>query len=413
MHLILNILWGFLIFYPITMSMVYLVGSILYFFIIERKLKKGEDMSSSEGITFMIPCYNEGDTIEETIKNLEALSYPKKEIIIVNDGSSDNTSETVKELNKIYNFRFVDLPENQGKAQALNTAVKFAKYDYIMCIDADTLIEDDAPYYMVNHFVKDPTLGAVTGNPRIRNKSSLLAKIQTIEYASMVGSIKRAQTMNGYVNTISGVFTLFNKKALEAVNYWDIDMITEDIAVSWKFHLAGYGIRYEPRALCWMLVPETVSGLWKQRVRWAQGGHEVLLRDFKAMLKKPNFFLWFLFIEQIISVVWVYSILLLLFLSLLNINFLDFYYYEYQFTLFLLSSFLLTFTNIIQFSVALFIDSKYERKNWIYIFFLSWYPTFYWFINALVVIFALPKAMKRKKGAFATWSSPDRGNIQS
>ncbi|MDA6375394.1 poly-beta-1,6 N-acetyl-D-glucosamine synthase, partial [Escherichia coli] len=81
-----------------------------------------------------------------------------------------------------------------------------------------------------------------------------------IEYASMVGSIKRAQSIMGKINTISGVFTLFRKSAIEAVGRWDIDMITEDIANSWKFHLHGYHIKYEPRALCWMLVPETVSG---------------------------------------------------------------------------------------------------------------------------------------------------------
>lgn len=87
----------------------------------------------------------------------------------------------------------------------------------------------------------------------------------------MVGSIKRAQSITGKINTISGVFTLFRKSAIEQVNKWDIDMITEDIAISWKFHLSNLKIEYEPRALCWMLVPETVGGLWKQRVRWAQG----------------------------------------------------------------------------------------------------------------------------------------------
>lgn len=161
-----------------------------------------------------------------------------------------------------------------------------------MGIDADTIIDDAAPYFMIDNFRHAPNLGAVTGNPRIRNKSSILGKIQTVEYASIIGSIKRAQTLNGYVNTISGVFTLFRKSALEAVGYWDDDMITEDIAVTWKFHMHHYEIRYEPRALCWMLVPETFTGIWKQRLRWAQGGHEVVLREFKSMLKQPNLPLW-------------------------------------------------------------------------------------------------------------------------
>lgn len=80
-----------------------------------------------------------------------------------------------------------------------------------MCLDADTIVDQDAPYYMIENFKHDPKLGAVTGNPRIRNKSSILGKIQTIEYASLIGCIKRSQTLAGAVNTISGVFTLFKK----------------------------------------------------------------------------------------------------------------------------------------------------------------------------------------------------------
>ncbi|RIL76087.1 poly-beta-1,6 N-acetyl-D-glucosamine synthase, partial [Staphylococcus epidermidis] len=84
----------------------------------------------------------------------------------------------------------------------------------------------------------------------------------------------------------------------------------------------------------------------------------------------------------------------------------------YSFSIFFFSSFTMTFINIIQFTVALFIDSRYEKKNIVGLIFLSWYPTLYWVINAAVVIMAFPKALKRKKGGYATWSSPDRGNIQ-
>ena len=86
-------------------------------------------------------------------------------------------------------------------------------------------------------------------------------------------------------------------------------MITEDIAVSWKLHLFDYEIKYEPRALCWMLVPETIGGLWKQRVRWAQGGHEVLLRDFWPTIKTKKLSLYILMFEQIASNTWVYIVL--------------------------------------------------------------------------------------------------------
>ncbi|MDT3993560.1 poly-beta-1,6-N-acetyl-D-glucosamine synthase, partial [Mammaliicoccus fleurettii] len=327
----MELLLMFFIAYPITMSIFWIIGTLIYYIFIERRLKrKNINYHPSEGISFIIACYNEAETIADTIKNLDGLSFPLKEIIAVNDGSSDHTKEELLKLEDEYHIKFINLEENKGKANALNVAAKLAKYPYLMCVDADTIIDDDAPYYMIESLVNDASIGAVTGNPRIRNKSTLLGKIQTIEYASMIGSIKRAQTINGYVNTISGVFSLFNKKALEKNDFWDTDMITEDIAVSWKFHLSGYKIKYEPRALCWMLVPETFKGLWKQRVRWSQGGHEVILRDLKNMLKVRNVSLWLLFLEQILSVVWVYGIVAMLAYTLLQLNFLDYYFYDYQ-----------------------------------------------------------------------------------
>lgn len=392
------------------MSLFWMVGTIIYIFFSELWLtQKPNKEIGDEGISFLIPCFNEEETIKDTIKNLLALDFPNKQIIVINDGSTDNSAKIIYELQKYLDFTFVDLEFNNGKANALNKGIDYAKYDYVMGIDADTLIDDNAPYFMIEHFKKNPKLAAVTGNPRIRNKKSILGKIQTIEYASMVGSIKRTQALTGKINTISGVFTLFRKSAIEKVGKWDIDMITEDIAISWKFHLAGLHIKYEPRALCRMLVPETIPGLWKQRLRWAQGGQEVVLRDLKKGLKSFNLAMYFLIFEQIFSLIWVYSILLLLIFNIINANLLDYYFLKYKLSLLVLSALILTFLNAVQFTIALIADSKYEKINIFTVVYLSWYSTVYWIVNALVAILAFPKAIRRKKGEFATWTSPDRG----
>ncbi|MBF7023030.1 poly-beta-1,6 N-acetyl-D-glucosamine synthase IcaA [Staphylococcus kloosii] len=405
--------FNFLLFYPIFMSIYWIVGSLIYYLGKEfGHAKKITHYDDELGISFLIACYNEGETIKNTLHNVLSLKYKNKEIIVINDGSSDNTADIIREMLKDHDFKFVDLLNNRGKANALNAGVTHAKYDYVMCLDADAIVDQDAPYWMIHNFKNNPNLGAVTGNPRIRNKSSILGKIQTIEYASIIGCIKRSQSLCGAINTVSGVFTLFNKRALEKVGYWDTDMITEDIAVSWKLHLHNFQIKYEPNAFCWMLVPEMLGSLWKQRVRWAQGGHEVILRDFLATMKSKRFALIFLMIEQLCSIVWVYLVLIYIAFIILSANFLDYYFFEYSFSIFLLSAFTMTFINIIQFTVALAIDSRYEKKNIFGLIFLSWYPVMYWLINAAVVIFALPNAIKRKKEGYATWSSPDRGNIQ-
>ncbi|MEB7040077.1 poly-beta-1,6-N-acetyl-D-glucosamine synthase [Staphylococcus gallinarum] len=395
------------------MAIFWSIGSIFYFLINETKLKNKPNYSvESHGITFLLSCFNEEETIKDTIENILSLKYKTKELIVINDGSSDNTADVIKQLQSHLSFKLIDLKENKGKANALNQGLKIANNEFVMCIDADTIIDDDAPYYMVEDLLKNESVGAVTGNPRIRNKSSLLGKIQTVEYSSIIGGIKRAQSVVGKINTISGVFTLFRKSAVVEVNGWDTDMITEDIAISWKLHLKDWSIKYEPRALCWMLVPETLLGLWNQRIRWAQGGHEVLIRDLKGGLKTFNIRIYILLFEQLLSLVWIYIIVILLAYTILNTNFLDFYNYEYNFTVFLLSAFVLTFINLIQFAISMFIDNKYEKQNILVVLFLSWYPTFYWMINALVSVVAFPKAIKRKKGGYAVWTSPDRGNIK-
>ncbi|MEK1828459.1 glycosyltransferase family 2 protein [Priestia megaterium] len=150
-------------------------------------------------------------------------------------------------------------------------------------------------------------MGAVTGNPRIRNRNTLLSRIQLVEYSSIIGSIKRTQRILGKIMTVSGVVVAFRKKALVDVGLWDRDMITEDIAVSWKLQQRFWDIRYEPRALCWMLVPETLKGIWNQRVRWAQGGQEVMLRHWKVLLKWKQRRIWVVYLEQWISTLWSFA----------------------------------------------------------------------------------------------------------
>lgn len=406
---ILNILTQFLLYYPLVMSTIWLCGSFMYYLFIEHKNPAKQDFETDTGISFLISCYNEEATIEATIESIHGLSYPLKEIIVVNDGSSDNTAAKILSLQDRFDFKFIDLEKNQGKANALNNACEQALYEYVMCVDADTTIDDAAPYYMMENILGYENVGAVTGNPRIRNKRSLLAKIQIVEFASIIGCIKRTQQLNGFVNTVSGVFTLFSKEAVEKSGYWDIDMVTEDIALSWKLHFNHYKIIYEPRALCYMLVPESLRGLFKQRIRWAQGNQEVLLRDYNKVNKVKNLAFWLLFLEQILSVVWVLFMMTTIIITLLQVNLIDFYFYQDTLNILLVSAFLLITINIILFSFAMVLDSRYEKNNLAYIIYLSWYPLFYWFLNSLTIVLALPKSFKRKKGEFATWTSPDRG----
>lgn len=145
-----------LLLYPLFMSIYWIVGTLFYALFYEIRLKKAPNKNIGEdGISFLIPCFNEADTIADTIKSIVALEFPNKEIIVINDGSSDNSAEMLYRLQNTLDFIFVDLPENNGKANALNQGLKYATYDYVMGIDADTMIDNDGPYFMLEHFKKN------------------------------------------------------------------------------------------------------------------------------------------------------------------------------------------------------------------------------------------------------------------
>ena len=406
MEAFINVLSAYVFFYPLIMSLFWIAGSILF----SRRWEKGIELDFDSNdwpmISILIPCYNEEDTIEETITLMQKIAYKNKEIIAVNDGSQDRTGEILHRLAMQHdNLRVIDCKENRGKATALKLATFASKAEYLICVDSDAVLDPYAAHYLIYHFFHHgERLGAVTGNPRVRNRDTLLARLQIVEYASIIGAIKRAQRIWGNIMTISGVVAAFRKKALVDVGLWDHDMITEDISVSWKLQERFWNIRYEPRALCWMLVPETIKGIWKQRIRWAQGGQEVILRHWKVILSWSHRRIWPLYYEQWASLVWDYSWIIVTvyrFITAKNL--------QELFIWFTFSSFALVFLCLKQLFTSLIIDSKYD--NVLYCFaWGAWYPVIYWVLNAMIVVFALPRAIKsRIKGGYATWVSPDRG----
>jgi poly-beta-1,6-N-acetyl-D-glucosamine synthase len=407
MQEIIYFLSQFIFWYPFIMSLFWIAGSILFYRYREKTQSLDFDQFNWPFISILVPCYNEEETIEETIHHLMELRYPHKEIIVVNDGSRDRTAEILHRLVKQYDeLRVIDCKENKGKANALHIACHAARSEYLIAIDSDAILDEYAAHYLIHHFFHSgERLGAVTGNPRIRNRDTLLSRLQLVEYASIIGAIKRTQRILGKIMTVSGVVVAFRKKALVDVGLWDRDMITEDISVSWKLQQRFWDIRYEPRALCWMLVPETIKGIWKQRIRWAQGGQEVILRHWKILLDWRQRRIWIIYLEQWISLIWSLSWI-----------FVTLYYFLTARTLsdlfiwFTFSSFTLVLLSLCQLWISLVVDSSYDKITGYY-FWAAWYPIVYWILNALIVVFALPKAIKsRFKRGYATWASPDRGN---
>jgi biofilm PGA synthesis N-glycosyltransferase PgaC len=403
----------FAFYYPLAMAWFWIFGAINYYL---RRERRGPSLTCPPELpywpkaTLVVPCHNEGDNARETVGYLAEQDYPDFEIIAINDGSRDNTGSVLDELTTIYpNLRVLHFPKNQGKAMGLRMAALASNSEFLICIDGDALLDRYATRWLMWHLVTWPRVGAVTGNPRIRNRSSLLGRLQVGEFASIIGLIKRAQRTSGRIFTVSGVIAGFRRSALHRIGYWNTDMVTEDIDVSWRLQIDHWDIRYEPNALCWILMPETLRGLWKQRLRWAQGGAEVARRYFKNLLVWRSRRMWPVIVEYLSSAIWSYVMLVVLVVGLIG-------------TVVRLPAWLsmpgpfptwygamLGATCIVQFSISILIDRRYEDKIGRQFFWIIWYPLAFWLLGMLTTVVGLPKAFSKKIGTRAVWESPDRG----
>ncbi|AYH46080.1 poly-beta-1,6-N-acetyl-D-glucosamine synthase [Azoarcus sp. DN11] len=408
-----SLVFNFCFLYPLFMSWLWVVGSLNYWF---RYEKYGSDpmrppqVGAAPKVALVVPCYNEEGQVEETILNLLAHDYPNFEVIAVNDGSRDRTGEILDQLCAEHpRLRVIHQQQNQGKAVGLTTAALMTDAEYILGIDGDALLDQYAAAWMVRHFLNSPRVGAVTGNPRLRTRSTLLGRIQVGEFSSIIGIIKRAQRTYGRLFSVSGVCVMFRKVALCDVGFWSRETLTEDIDISWKLQIAHWDVRFEPAATCWILMPETLTGLWKQRLRWATGGAQAILKYRGIWTQWTKRRMWPVYLEYGLSLAWSYAMTGIIVLYLLGRVFTLPPALTIRTLLPGWTGMLIAATALLQTGVALALDSRYDarlRRNY---FFTIWYPLAYWLINMLTAVVAFPKALLRKKGQRGRWSSPDRG----
>lgn len=412
-HSFMEVLYNFVFFYPFFMAHFWVVGAMLFFWRRERGRLEVHDMSSAPFVSVLVPCHNEALVIESTIRQLCRSRYPSFEIIVIDDASRDGTRAILERLiHEIPKVRLIGLSRNLGKAKALSVGAVASDAEYLMCIDADALLDEDAMGWLVHDLERSPRAGAVTGNPRVLNRGSLLSQIQVGEYSAIVGMIKRTQRLIGRVYTVSGVCACFRKRAVHEVGYWSSDTVTDDVDISWKLQLAFWGIQYEPRALCWFLVPDTFRDLWRQRLRWARGGIEAGLKHLRAVASWKRRRMWPVFVELVVSTIWCYAMFLTVLFFLLTWALRDAWPQSLRIWNLLpgWTGSLLAITCLVQFAAGLILDSHYEGRRLVGVLFWAiWYPAAYWLITAIASVVAVPMAVRSYgKYRYATWKSPDR-----
>lgn len=337
--------WFFLLFllglnggYLITIFFAFLkLPNYLQHQVLRYKLPKAQSYFMPP-ISIVLLAYNEEEVIISSIHSLLKLDYPTFEIVVVNDGSKDKTLEVLKE-----EFRLVEFPEafpyrirhkpvravfqstvypelrvidkeNGGKADASNAGLNGARFPLVCPLDADTVLQPDSLRLLVQPFLEDPYTVAVGGTVRTVNgclvkdgvlirkrlPTNLLALFQTVEYLrAFLFSRVGFAAMNA-LPLISGAFGLFHKESVIAVGGYKLDALGEDMELVLRLHrhfrLYGkpYRITFVADAACWTEVPESLSNLMRQRIRWQRGMLESVMENRELLFHPKSGWLgWF------------------------------------------------------------------------------------------------------------------------
>src|SRR5215211_5583868 len=391
---------GFVAIYPILTGNMWTLTSLFFYARNERRpLPPAEH--DLPFVSVVVAAYCEEAVIEGTLESLLALDYPSFEIVVVDDGSSDRTVELVRRhLVEGGPVRLVEKHVNEGKAMALNDAIPVTRGEIVVVIDADIRPRPDILRYMVGHF-RHARVAAVAGNAQVSNTRSLLAKVQATEFASIVSVLRRAQRVWGRILTVSGAICAFRRAALVDVGLFDPDMATEDIAMSWKLQRRFYDIRYEPRAVVAMQVPEKLEGLWHQRKRWAKGLAQVLRTHIDLFTDWRTRRLWPVFIEAVCSVVWAY----------LAVTMIGFWLLSYAVGLEPLGAnpvpnfwgMVIATVALVQLGAGIWLDRHYNRSVGRFYLWAPLYPLFYWMLMLMVTVAATPAALFGRKHKTSHW----------
>lgn len=238
-------------------------------------------------VSILVPAYNEEAVLEKTIDSLMTSHYERFEIIIINDGSSDNTSEIMHQISdRNRRVRAFDQP-NGGKASALNHGLAAARGDIIVAIDADTVFPPETIGQLMRHFI-DPKVGAVAGVVKVGNIRNQLTKWQTLEYITGINIQRTAQAFLGAITIVPGACGAWRKQAIIAAGGYSRSTLAEDCDLTISIQEAGYKVVQDLEALSYTEAPERMSPLAKQRFRWTFGNMQVFWKH-RNMILRPRY----------------------------------------------------------------------------------------------------------------------------
>ncbi|MEU5657011.1 bifunctional polysaccharide deacetylase/glycosyltransferase family 2 protein [Streptomyces sp. NPDC047737] len=233
----------------------------------------------TEPVSVIVPAYNEKECIASTLNSLAASTHPI-EIVVVDDGSTDGTAEIAEALG-LPNVRVIR-QENAGKSAALNNGVRQARHDIVVMMDGDTVFEPETVARLVQPFA-DPRVGAVAGNAKVGNRSTMIGAWQHIEYVMGFNLDRRMYDLLGCMPTIPGAIGAFRRDAVLEVGGMSEDTLAEDTDITIALHRAGRRVVYAEHARAWTEAPASLGQLWRQRYRWSYGTMQALWKHRRSV----------------------------------------------------------------------------------------------------------------------------------
>ena len=270
-----------------------------------RRTPPMPDPATGPFVSVLIPCFNEAKVVESSVRRILASHWPRMEVLVLDDGSTDGTGDVVRRA-------FADDPrvtlmafENGGKARALNRGLARSRGEVVVALDADTLFPPDTLAKLARWFV-DPRVGAVAGNALVGNRRNLITRWQALEYVTAQNLERRALAALGAVTVVPGAVGAWRREALATLGGYPADTLAEDQDLTIAVQRAGWRVEFDPDARAYTEAPDTVGGLLTQRFRWSFGTLQCIWKHRPALFDVRRPVLGFIALPQI----WLFQILL-------------------------------------------------------------------------------------------------------
>ncbi|HKS51883.1 MAG TPA: glycosyltransferase family 2 protein [Pseudonocardiaceae bacterium] len=253
------------------------------------ELRPGRNMvfnSSVPLVTVVVPAFNEGRVLRNCVDSILASTYRTIEIVLVDDGSTDDTLAVMRCYADHPAVTVLTRP-NGGKGAALNAGIAVAKGEIVLLVDADGIFTATTVVDILRGF-DGPRVGAVCGNDTPVNLDRLQTRLLAVLTHTGTGFVRRALALIGCLPIVSGNLGAFRKSVLDEVGGLREDIVGEDLELTWRIRRAGYSVSFRPDAKVYAEVPSTVRGLWRQRIRWSRGFIQTV-RLHRDLLFRPRY----------------------------------------------------------------------------------------------------------------------------